>query len=524
MSRLNRIVNFVSLPLSILIFLVICFVYLPGKIDLQYIGAFVDDSYILFRYSEHLAMGQGFIWNLGGEPTEGLSSIVWAALIAGAVLLSGLSYPLAALYLGVGFGVLTIIVVWKISLELFQGNDRRFAWLPTTLLAIMPIFARHSVSGMETVLVVFGYSLLMWLMRLPQSHSTGRIAAIGVFAGLFYLIRPEAPMVGFLLPSVAYAFASPNGETKFTWQAVWGNRRKLLIFGFVFVGFTFSTFAARWIYFDSFLPLPAYMKLGFARHNLASQTNFIVTQWAQFFSYAAYLLLPILFWIVARPKHRPQEIGALVSIGAFCLYMLQVVPVMNFSLRYFTPLVGILVVLSGKSVAYLSRKLTDDIRSATLMALAFFGLAGIVSVGNMNAAKIDRGQRPNDQAIAVALSYVRDITLHYSEAGIIPFYSKQKFIDCAGLNEKFIAQNRYRDGFEFRYWPYVRATYGLPDVHFEVTHECTRYAGLELLSEPEQRLYEKLPNVCGLTLYILTTSPKYPQIRNALTTVKCPAD
>src|SRR5512143_1281620 len=41
-----------------------------------------DDAFISFRYARHLAMGQGLVFNPGGERVEGYSNFLWVLILA----------------------------------------------------------------------------------------------------------------------------------------------------------------------------------------------------------------------------------------------------------------------------------------------------------------------------------------------------------------------------------------------------------------------------------------------------------
>jgi hypothetical protein len=42
-----------------------------------------DDSFITFRYAEHVASDQGFVWNVGGPHTEGYTNFLCLRLHSG---------------------------------------------------------------------------------------------------------------------------------------------------------------------------------------------------------------------------------------------------------------------------------------------------------------------------------------------------------------------------------------------------------------------------------------------------------
>src|SRR5256885_13714278 len=41
-----------------------------------------DDTFISFRYAEHLAAGHGLVWNIGGPHTEGYTNFLFVLLLA----------------------------------------------------------------------------------------------------------------------------------------------------------------------------------------------------------------------------------------------------------------------------------------------------------------------------------------------------------------------------------------------------------------------------------------------------------
>ncbi|MBA2669896.1 MAG: hypothetical protein H0U67_05945, partial [Gemmatimonadetes bacterium] len=53
-------------------------------LDLVFYPGTLEDAFITFRYSQHLAAGYGLgAWNIGGERVEGYTSFLWMLLLAG---------------------------------------------------------------------------------------------------------------------------------------------------------------------------------------------------------------------------------------------------------------------------------------------------------------------------------------------------------------------------------------------------------------------------------------------------------
>jgi len=91
----------------------------------------VDDANILFVYSKHFAMGEGLVYNIGGERVEGFTSMLWMLLTAAGYLFTDFPYPLFLmlnlLLVGGALGYATHFV------EAQFGASRAHAWLPLSL-------------------------------------------------------------------------------------------------------------------------------------------------------------------------------------------------------------------------------------------------------------------------------------------------------------------------------------------------------------------------------------------------------
>jgi arabinofuranosyltransferase len=499
-------------------FLAICFIYLPGKASLTYTGLFVDDTFIFFRYAEHLASGLGFVWNPGEPPVEGFSSIGWVLVLGLGHRLTDLPIPTIALWAGVAFAGITIILVWITTCRLLEPPNRKFAILAPIVLATTPLIARHACSGMETTMVMCAYATLFMMVAGAEAPTIRGAAFVGMLSGLFYLIRPDAVLVGFLVPFFVYAISGPQGmspKAMYDPQA----RHRLLAFVLVFFIVFIIMTSVRWWYFGSFLPPPAYMKLGVARSGAAntSSLKFIFSQWAEFPAYIGYLLMPIAWGMTLRTARRPLEIALLLAGAAFAIYQLQVIPIMNFQFRFFTPLLALLSILAALACVRVGNRLATKPYGAGLACFAFVAVSFLVSIGNLHSSRSDTDPHFDLRGLAEALRDVGPITIAYSEAGVVPFYSKQRFIDYAGLNDLLIARNR--DGEPGFYWPYIRNRYGLPDVYFAPPPEYASYASFG--SVPEVASQYELSVTCGVRIWILTSSRYAAAVRNALKQVAC---
>ena len=83
-----------------------------------YILVFVDfnvppfeDAAMLMRYAQHLAAGQGIVWNVGGPPVDGATDFLFMAVAAGLIKL-GMAIGRSVRVLGLAAHVLTVLLVY----------------------------------------------------------------------------------------------------------------------------------------------------------------------------------------------------------------------------------------------------------------------------------------------------------------------------------------------------------------------------------------------------------------------------
>lgn len=512
--------DFFFLLASVGALLALCFLVMPERPSLRSLGGFVDDSFIFFRYAEHLADGAGVVWNVNEPPVEGISSLAWLSFLAGGHRLSGLPVPLIALWGGIAFAGLAIVVAWSVTRQLLAREYRAFAVLAPILIATTPVVARHATSGMETAFVMFAYAMLFRCLVDHERATALRAATIGGVSGLFYLVRPDALIVSFLVPLLTFgcAGASRTSLTAIREAAV---RSRVLAFVAAFVLAVALVTVSRWLYFGSLVPPPAYIKMGLlSGANPFDGARLVITQWTLLFSYAGCLLLAMAWRLVLNVQWRPLEVGLYLGVGAFAAYQLQVVPIMNFSLRFFTPHLVAIAILTTVACVHIGRRLSVSSQGTVYACIAFVAVQLLGSVGNLYSVKNAREPRAMERAIAHALHEVGPITVAYSEAGILPYYSGQRFVDYAGLNDTFIARNRKTAQWTSReYWKYVSERFGLPDIHFDPLPEYATYAGFTGVPEIEAQ-YTPLV-ICGTRLWLLRKSAHFDEMSRALKEAPC---
>lgn len=151
-------------------------------------GHHVDDAFIGFRYAEHLAAGNGLVFE-PGERVEGVTNAGWIALL-GLLGALGLSVPVAAKVAG------TLFLLGAIGLAAWTAGRLATAAGATTgaaeaaavvlVAAASPELVYFSLAGMETglaALLAAGGAALV---------ASGRWWSAAVLAAALATVRPEA--------------------------------------------------------------------------------------------------------------------------------------------------------------------------------------------------------------------------------------------------------------------------------------------------------------------------------------------
>jgi hypothetical protein len=81
-----------------------------------------EDALMLPRYSEHLAQGFGFTWNVGEKPVEGATDFLYMVMVAGVSKVKGIDViDVARLLISVSFLALPLLV-FSATLLTMGGN------------------------------------------------------------------------------------------------------------------------------------------------------------------------------------------------------------------------------------------------------------------------------------------------------------------------------------------------------------------------------------------------------------------
>ena len=401
----------------------------------------VDDAYITFRYSKHLADGLGPDWNSEGH-VEGYTSFLWMALLAG-MDKAGLDLLDSARVLAWGslLGTLGVVAaIWRLWADEHPGSGIDSpAVLAIALLGVSVAdgVAFWGFSGMETPL--FTLLLTAGAFRYLLERRGGRYPWSAVIFVAAALTRPE----GLIAAGVTGAFTVAQ-------LAQPAERRGTLVRAAAWCGLFLTLYGAyflwRSVYYDALLPNTFYAKVGptsavFERgadYVAAALVNYYLL--ATFAGAAALMMLPRLRWDAAYVIVLIAALlGAVVLEGGD-----------SFGHgRFIAPLLPLAYLSGVAGFAVLLRRLPVDARQASAGAAVFLTVAGLLLLRGSNNPYVSQ-ERQNSADRQVLGEWLRDntppdYTVAAFAVGTVAYYSDRDVLDLLGLNDATIARTDIDD-------------------------------------------------------------------------------
>ena len=155
-----------------------------------------EDAFITFRYSHHLAIGDGPVFN-PGERVEGYSNFLLMVMLAIAERFFQADVVTTARALGVVASLLAVVLTYRVCRQLPDGTSA-MGLAAAALVAASGPFAAYGPSGMETPLLALG------VIATLSSLIARRWLLAGVLIGLSTLTHLEGVLL--LLPACVWAF------------------------------------------------------------------------------------------------------------------------------------------------------------------------------------------------------------------------------------------------------------------------------------------------------------------------------
>ena len=410
----SRLINLAIWSLSIIVFL---------YFSMKFMFFIYDDSFIIYRYAENLAMGYGFSWNYDGIAEAGFTSYLHTLVIGGAIKL-GLDPILFSKILTIISGVVTITIVGFILRE-FTEKKFDYYFLPSLALAFIPAFGIHSVSGMETIFYVMFFVLSTYTYTVFLRTNNSKHLAITIsFLLITSFTRYEAGLlcVGIILHQI-YLKKFLKYETS------------LKTIGFFFIPIFFIGSILLWnnFYLEQLFPNPFYQKstseISDLFRNLDSMASAIVLVIVHVF------LIAVSFKEIIRNK---QSSYILIQIFVILVPFLFISQWGNFLFRYYIPIFPLILALSFFSFYFLKPKIIQGQKHPKfiiLLAIAVVIFSTVPSNWEVSDFAISFSNSMESTHIKIG-----KILGNYSElkhntiatvvdAGAVPYYSQWRVYD-----------------------------------------------------------------------------------------------
>lgn len=435
-------------------------------------GAVMDDAFIFQRYAHNLLAGEGLRFNPGGEPTYGLTALLFVVPAALGHLLAGSNPLLGALLASCLCGLLMLTLAVQLLWEHVDGSR-------TARLVGLLLFAtclawsatpEHFASGMDTTFALaYLAGLLIAADRFERRPGQGRAITVGVMGGLAFWVRPDLASFGLALPAAMVLWAKGRDE----------RRHGAVALGVAVAGLA-ALLAINRLYFSSALPLAFYAKSPGAYEGALARVyggrasehllEFVRGWWP--------VLLIVGLEVVSRSRSywrhaTPLDKGALAAtLVCMAYYWLLALPVVADGQRFFQPAALACGYLAARTVARWERELGPALRRVDRGALALAASGGMVVLLALIAPifvdygkrfsvavtqrkwrwdplRVARLQGPSGYwfKLPQVTALPDELVIATTEVGFLGALNPHKtIIDMAGLNERRFAHQPFDPG------------------------------------------------------------------------------
>ncbi len=383
----------------------------------------IDDAYITYRYSEHLADGHGLVFNIGDKPIEAYSNALWMFLLS-LLYLVGFPTVLTAKILGIVFFVAAgWLWFWH-----FRNDISKYAWLAGPLFLLCPLTAFWAVSGLELGLHCFAIVLAV-IFILRRSRWSCLPLALIVWG------RPEGFMTAFAIVGAAITSDMLQKKLRFK-EYVW----PIASIAFAIAAITIL----RLIVFGLPLPNTFYVKTGKISFHVMAIYGMVVRFIPVF---------TLMLWAMwAAVKNRLADKAVVIALAAFITQFIVsslVDPVMNFLFRYLAPFI-LLAIFPALVVSSEFKKKSYQVLGLAVIILSLISpVKKIFRHIDIESEIISAQEKLIDWANRLPGTYSISLT----DIGRIPYYTKQHYIDIWGLASANIRKRGFNPLDEFLKFP-----------------------------------------------------------------------
>ena len=396
-----------------------------------------DDAYIVFRYADHLARGEGLVWN-AGERVEGYSSFLYTVLLGGTRRL-GLDPVSTSHAVGLAAFLGSLLATFAAARWTFASDAA--ALLTVALLGANYSFSIFATGGLETSLHAFLVCAGLALVARGQTlgWSSPLPLLLSIVMGLLMLTRPDSAIPCAVLAGIAlWRLRLTRG---------WRTYAELLVPAALMI-----TLWLTWklAYYGELLPNTYHVKVATST-SLHYGVRYLYTFLASYWLFPLVVLTLVLLPRLLRER-RDALVAALVLSALWVGYVARVGgDFMEF--RFMVPLLPALMLL-----------IVATILSVSAAPIVRAGLVAVVFAGSVHHA-VGFGLAPGDprpesrddllghltgpdqnwvgigRALREAAGRNRTLTIAVAPAGAIPYHSGLPSIDMLGLSDRWVARH-----------------------------------------------------------------------------------
>lgn len=401
-------------------------VYLIVGIEALNQGHPHEDAYIIFKYAQNLAAGDGIVFNVGGPPAEGTTPFLWLILIASGVRLGADPAVAAAVWSAVGAGLAAALLcraVWRATAA--APTDR---WIRAVVVALPvaivlwgpAIGSLYGFGGMLYAAMALAALVVYCEDRPERVHW---LPALGLAIALF---RPDGVLIGATFTVLGLLQARSHGVAR---------RYVRVALACALVGAVY--FVARFAYFGLPLPLPLYVKSrGSGLLGLENNLSWLESGQHPLLLIGAIALLAIALGSARRRERRHLLLGLLPSVILFAA-LARGQQSQDVYFRFQAPITMALVFATVQLAFWnVERRQAPWIRRAFVVAAAVAIVPGLRGGAEQLRARFDNHPPTYVDTFAVIFG---DATnegdrVAVTESGRIPYWSSARFEDFVGLN------------------------------------------------------------------------------------------
>jgi hypothetical protein len=462
----------------------------------------IDDAMISMRYAQHLAQGQGLVWNVGQAPIEGFTSPGWTLVMA---VLHLLQLPQNLISLVVMIISAMILILHAIVVHRICGEISPWGVVAPLLAAAVTAFyfplVFWSLRGMEVGLLVLLLDLAVLAALQLRENSPRAAIGLGLLLSAAVLVRLDAMLQ--VLVVLGYVVTSHRSSRRQGW-----------ISASIVVVTLVAILIFQRAYFGDVLPNTYYQKMAGGAVDVRLKHGMLVfVQFALRDVVIMALVVAVgLMWLPALRSPKILLLAALFAVQ--CIYSVWVggdyaEPEVASANRFVTQGVPALIILFATVVdggLASHARATDKGAPAWPTSLVLGALTLLVISGmpwyrwaENNAPLLQSDVRRARAGLALARFTSADATIAVHAAGQIPYYSERQSIDLLGLNDPVIAHGPRRTAFYPGHdkWNYEHSIGELkPDLIADNWIRLADYTG-------QQTEYRKLQN--GMYVRVNTT-------------------